>query len=110
MTRPLPGHLAATMGLFGHDSRYAVAASFSRILVVAIFIGVALFIVLLGCALFGEAISGFFSTAKAKTAPVAFFIGLGVLLTGLAAGTRILDIVGACLIGAVLLGAILENY
>jgi hypothetical protein len=106
----LPGHLAGTTGLLGHHSRYVLAASFSRILVVAIFVCVALFIVLLAYSVLGEAVFGFFSAVKARTAATTFFIGLGVLLMGIVIGTRVLDIVGACLIGAVLLGVVLEYY
>jgi hypothetical protein len=98
------------MELLGHRAQYVVAASFSRILVVAILICVALFIALLAYCVLGEALLGFYSTAKAKTAQITFVVGLGVLLIGIVAGVRILDIVGACLVGAVLLGTILENY
>jgi hypothetical protein len=106
----LPGHLAGTTGLLGHHSRYVLVASLSRILAVAICVFVVLFIALLAYCVLGEAVSGFFSAVKAKTAATTFFIGVGVLLMGIVIGTRILDIVGACLIGGVLLGVILEYY
>jgi hypothetical protein len=98
------------MGLLGHHSPEVVAAAFSRVLVVAIFVCVGLFIVLLACSVLGEVLSGFYNTAKEKTAWPTFLIGLGVLLTGIVTAIRILDIVGACLMGVVLLGVILENY
>jgi hypothetical protein len=106
----LPGHFAGTTGLLGHHSRYVVAAAFSRILVVAILACVALFIILLAYCVLGEIVSGFFSAVKARTAATTFLVGLGVLLTGIVIGVRIVDIVGACLVGSVLLGVILEYY
>jgi len=50
------------------------------------------------------------SKKASRAAPRVFLLGTGVLLAGLAVRVGVLDIVGACLIGAVVLAAILDNY
>jgi hypothetical protein len=53
-----------------------------------------------------EATSG----AAEKAAPATFFVGLGVLCTGLVAGFELLAIVGGSLVGLVVVGFIIDNY
>ena len=45
-----------------------------------------------------------------RAAPGTFVVGLGVLVTGLVFGSKILIIAGAGLIGAIVIGFLLDNY
>jgi hypothetical protein len=71
---------------------------------------IALMIVLLAAPVVGEAVGAVISRGVERAAPGTFFLGLGILLTGLAFGFRILDIAGACLIGSVVLAFIMKHY
>jgi len=67
-------------------------------------------IVLLAIPVIWGAVAEACSSAAEKAAPGTFFLGLGVLFTGLVAGVEILDIVGASLVGLVVIGVIVDNY
>jgi hypothetical protein len=105
----LPGSLTATFSLPGHQSRHVAVVVSGRQVVVAL-ICVAVVVALLAGPVLAEALLDVASKAGEKAAPGAFFLGLGVLLIGLVARVQIMDIVGACLIGAVLLAVILHYY
>jgi hypothetical protein len=91
----------------GQQSRH-IAVSGRLVLYVLLFIGFV--IVLLVIPVIWGAVSEAASSAAEKAAPGTFFLGLGVLFTGLVAGVEILDIVGASLAGLVILGVIVDNY
>jgi hypothetical protein len=105
----LPGYLAGTISIPVHQSRHA-AAWFSgrQVAAAAIFIGAV--IVILAAPVIVGVLFDFFSTAAEKAAPTAFFLGLGLLFAGLIFRARILDVIGAGLVGLVLIGVILDNY
>ncbi len=105
----MPGYLAGLLSIPGHQYRHA-AAWFSVGHVVVVLIVIAVIVGLLAGPVLAEALLDFLSAGFEKAAPGTFSLGLGILLTGLIAGVQILDIAGACLIGAVLLGVILDNY
>lgn len=105
----MPGYLARTLDVTGHQVGHAAAWFSVRQAVVAL-VFVAVFIGFLAGPILAEALFDFFSKGVERAAPGAFFLGLGVLLTGLASGVRALDIAGGCLIGAVVLAVIVDNY
>jgi hypothetical protein len=105
----LPGSLTATFSLPGHQSRHVAVTVSGRQVVVALIV-VAVIVALLAGPVLAEALLDVASKAGERAAPGAFFLGLGVLLIGLVARVQILDIAGACLIGAVLLAVILHYY
>jgi hypothetical protein len=71
---------------------------------------VAILLGLLWIPVLGDRLSGFLSRTAPRAAPRMFFLGLGLLAAGLVVRIRVLDIIGACLIGALVLGVILDNY
>jgi hypothetical protein len=71
---------------------------------------IAVFIALLAGPILLEFLWDLFSKAVEKTAKGGFLLGLGILLVGLLSGTRILEIAGAVVVGAVLLAVIADNY
>jgi hypothetical protein len=106
---PVPGYLARTLDITGHQVRHAAAWFSVRQAVVAL-IFVAVFIGFLAGPILAEALFEFFSKGVERAAPGGFFLGLGVLLTGLASGVGVLEIAGGCLIGVVVLAVIVDNY
>jgi hypothetical protein len=106
---PVPGYLARTLDVTGHQVRHAAAWFSVRQAVVAL-VFVAVFIGFLAGPILAEALFDYFSKGVERAAPGAFFLGLGVLLIGLASGVGVLDIVGGCLIGLVVLAVIVDNY
>jgi hypothetical protein len=54
--------------------------------------------------------TGFLSKKAPRFAPRIFFIGLGILLTGLVVDVAFLIIAGSALMGLILLAWILDNY
>ncbi len=71
---------------------------------------IAVFIALLAAPILLEFLWDLFSKTVEKTAKGGFLLGLGVLLVGLFSKTRVLEIVGGALTGAVLLAVIADNY
>jgi len=106
---PVPGYLARTLDVTGHQVRHAAAWFSVRQAVVAL-VFVAVFIAFLAGPILAEALFDYFSKGVERAAPGAFFLGLGVLLIGLASGVGVLDIAGGCLIGLVVLAVIVDNY
>ena len=70
----------------------------------------AVIIVLLWIPVLGDQLTAFLSTNAPKAAPKIILVGLGFLLTGLVLHVRVLDVVGASLIGLLVLGLIYDNY
>jgi hypothetical protein len=81
----------------------------AHVVLVAVVSGVAL-LGLLWLPVLGDRLTGFLSGKLPGIAPRIFFIGLGIGVAGLVTGVRILDIVGACLIGGLVLAAVADNY
>jgi hypothetical protein len=106
----VPGHLAGTIRVIGHHSRYAVADFFSAHLIILALICAAIFAVLLAAPVVGDSLFDSLVARAAKVAPAVFFTGLGILLIGIAAKFTIFEVVGGCLMGAVLFGTIVVNY
>ena len=73
-------------------------------------VGVAVLVVALCVPVWWDKLTAAASKRASKAAPRVFLLGTGVLVTGLVARVGVLDIAGACLIGAVVLAAILDNY
>jgi len=71
---------------------------------------IAVFIALLAGPILLEFLWDLFSKTVEKTAKGGFLLGLGILLVGLLARTRVLEIAGAVVVGAVLLAVIADNY
>ncbi|HEX4659525.1 MAG TPA: hypothetical protein VH307_19240 [Streptosporangiaceae bacterium] len=105
----MPGYLARTLDVTGLQVRHAAAWFSVRQAVVAL-VFVAVFIAFLAGPILAEALFDFFSKGVERAAPGGFFLGLGVLLIGLASGIEILDIAGGCLIGLIVLAVIVDNY
>jgi type III secretory pathway component EscT len=78
--------------------------------VLVILVCAAILLGLLWAPVLGDRFTGFLSRTAPRVAPRIFFLGLGIAVIGLVTGARILDLVGACLIGGVMLGVILDNY
>jgi hypothetical protein len=102
--------LAGTMRFLRQPSDHVARAFISGHLVVLVLFAGAIFIGLLLIPVIGDVISGAIEGPAARWSPLAFAIGLGVLILGLVAGVRILDILGAGLMGAVVLGALTVHY
>ncbi len=101
--------LAGTVsGIAGHHPHIAIRLSGGVVVVTLLFM--ALVIVLLAAPVIWQAVSESLGSAAEKAAPGTFFLGLGLLLTGLVAGARLLDIAGGSLVGLVILGVIVDNY
>lgn len=73
-----------------------------------------LFIAVVGLILWipvlSDQVMDFLSRNAPSYAPLTFVAGLGLLVIGLVAGIRILDIVGASMVGALVVGFLIENY
>lgn len=107
----MPAYLAGRVRILGHHAGYVVAASsLSGRQVLVALVCVAVLFGLLWLPVLGDRLTDLLSKKAPKVAPRIFFLGLGILVTGLVIHVRILDVVGACLIGALVLGAILDNY
>jgi hypothetical protein len=78
------------------------------VLYVILFIGFVIFLLVLP--VIWGAVSEAASGAAEKAAPGTFFLGLGILFVGLVGGFKILDIIGASLVGLVVIGVIVDNY
>jgi hypothetical protein len=102
--------LAGTMRFLREPSRHAAEAFLSGHLIVLLLIVGGIFIGLLALPVIGDFISGSIEGPATRWSPLTFAIGLGVLIIGLVAGVRVLDILGAGLMGAVALGALMVHY
>ena len=71
---------------------------------------IAVFIALLAGPILLEYLFDLGSKAVEKGAKGGFLLGLGVLAIGLVSGTRVLEIAGGALVGAVVLAVIADNY
>lgn len=111
----MPGHLAGPISILGRHFRYEAAGAF-RLgpfklgPVIVVLIGIVVFVGLLALPVLWDILFGAFTVAASKIAPGTFLLGLGVLLAGLVLGVGIVELVGACLMGAVVLGVIWVNY
>ncbi len=113
----MPGFLACTISrtflagtisdASGQQSRH-IAIPGRLVLYALLFI--VFVIVLLAAPVIWQAGAEAFGSAAEKAAPGTFFLGLGVLFIGLVAGLKLLDIVGAGLVGLVVVGVIIDNY
>jgi hypothetical protein len=107
----MPAHPGGRVRIPGHHARYVATTGplpGRRILVVLVLVAVLLG--LLWVPVLGDRLTSFLSRTGPRVAPRMFFLGLGLLVTGLVIGVRALDIAGACLIGLPLLGLILDKY
>ena len=66
--------------------------------------------VLLWIPVLGDRLTAFVSTNGPRYAPRIFLVGLGFLLTGIAAHVDVLILVGASIIGLLALALIYDNY
>jgi hypothetical protein len=106
----MPGLLADTItDTSGHQSRHIAVHVTGREVVVAVLF-IVFVIVLLTLPVIWGAVSEAASSAAEKAAPTTFFLGLGVLCTGLVVGAELIAIAGASLVGLVVLGFIVDNY
>lgn len=92
------------------SAHVAAAAAFSDRPIVMILVCMAVLVGLLWVPVLGDRLTYFLSSKAPRVAPRIFVLGLVILVTGLVIRVRVLDIVGASLIGALVLGAILDNY
>jgi hypothetical protein len=93
----------------GPQARHFAFRVTGREVVIAVLFVVAVVVLLTIPVVWGivaEATSG----AAEKAAPATFFVGLGVLCTGLVAGAEIVAIIGGALVGLVVVGFIIDNY
>jgi hypothetical protein len=104
----MPGFLAGTISDASAQHSRHIAIPARLWLYVLLFVGFVIFLLVLPViwGVVSEAASG----AAEKAAPGTFFLGLGILFVGLVGGFKILDIVGASLVGLVVIGVIVDNY
>jgi hypothetical protein len=94
-----------------HHRGYATAAAlFSGRQIALALLVIAVVSVVLWIPVLYDQVMDFLSRNASRYMPVTFAAGLGLLLIGLVTGVRILDIVGASMIGALALGFLVENY
>ena len=87
-----------------------MAALFSSGRILVVLLGMAVMCGLLWLPVLGDRLQDLVSRNAPRFAPRMFALGLGLLVVGLIAGVKALDIAGGCLIGALVLAAILDNY
>ncbi|HEX9520158.1 MAG TPA: hypothetical protein VF940_28770 [Streptosporangiaceae bacterium] len=103
--------LSDPVPILGHHGGYAAgAALFSGRQIVLALLVIAAVSVILWIPVFSDQMMDFLSRTAPRYAPLTFLAGLGLLVIGLVAGVRILDIIGASMIGALALGFLVENY
>ncbi len=100
-----PGH---ALSLVGHQPGHA--PWFSLRAFVLVLIVLAVIVILLVGPLLAGALYEMLCKGGERAAPGTFVVGLGVLVTGLVFGSKILIIAGAGLIGAIVIGFLLDNY
>jgi hypothetical protein len=104
----LTGYLAGALSVSGYLGRHAAWFSVRQVVVALIFIAV--LVALVAGPLLLDVIGNFFSKGVEKATPGGIFLGLVVLLIGLASGVRFIIIAGAVVLGAVVLGYIIDKY
>jgi len=103
--------LSDPVPILGQHGGYAAgAALFSGRQIVLALLVIAAVSVILWIPVFSDQMMDFLSRTAPRYAPLTFLAGLGLLIIGLVAGVRILDIIGASMIGALALGYLVENY
>jgi lysylphosphatidylglycerol synthetase-like protein (DUF2156 family) len=105
----LPGYLAGTLSITGHQSRHAAARVTGREILIALIVIAAIVVLLVAPVLWGALFDGF-TKGLDKAARPTFLVGLGVLVVGLLSGVQIIEIGGGALMAAIVLGVIVENY
>jgi hypothetical protein len=98
---PIPGH---------HGIYAAAGAPFSGRQIALALLVIAVVSVVLWIPVLYDQLMDFLSRNAPRYMPLTFAVGLALLVIGLVAGVRILDIVGASTIGALALGLLVENY
>jgi hypothetical protein len=106
----LPAYFAGRGRIPGHHAGYATAGPLPGGRVLVLMVCVVVLIGFLWVPVLGDRLTSFVSKRAPRIVPRIFFLGLGILVVGLVAGIRVLDIVGGCMIGMLVLGAILDNY
>jgi len=100
-----PGH---ALNLVGHQPGHAPWFSLRAFVLVLIVLVV--IVILLAGPLAAGALYEALCKGGEKAAPGTFVVGVGVGVTGLIFGNKILIIAGAGLIGAIVIGFLLDNY
>jgi hypothetical protein len=93
-----------------HGGYAAGAAHISGRQIVLALLVIAVVSVVLWIPVLSDQVMDFLSRNAPRYAPLTFLAGLGLLVVGLVVGVRILDIIGASMIGALALGFLVENY
>lgn len=106
----MPGYLTGTMSSIGHHARHITLPSLSGRDIIIMLICAAILAVLAVLPVLGDKLFDTVTPKATKASPITFCLGLGALLVGLFARIWVLDVTGACLMGAVILGAVLINY
>jgi hypothetical protein len=106
----LPGYLTGTMSSIGHHARHITLPSLSGRDIIIMLICAAILAVLAVLPVLGDKLFDTVTPKATKASPITFCLGLGALLVGLFTQIWVLDVTGACLMGAVILGAVLINY
>jgi hypothetical protein len=99
------------MPILGPHRGYAAAGALlsGRQIALALLI-IAVVSVVLWIPVLYDQVMDFLSRNAPRYMPLTFAAGLALLVIGLVAGVRILDIIGASVIGALALGLLVENY
>jgi hypothetical protein len=106
----MPGFLAGRISqTSAQQARHFALRITGREVVIAVLFVVAV-VVLLTIPVIWGVVAEATSSAAEKAAPATFFVGLGVLCTGLVAGAEIVAIIGGSLVGLVVVGFIIDNY
>jgi hypothetical protein len=99
------------MPIAWHHRGYATAAAlFSGRQIALALLVIAVVSVILWIPVLSDQMMDFLTRNAPRYMPLSFAAGLGLLVIGLVAGVRILDIIGASMIGALALGFLVENY
>ena len=97
--------------ILGHRGAHVTgAALFSGRQIVLALLVIAVASVLLYIPVLSDQVMDFLSRNTPRYAPLTLVAGVGLLVIGLVVGVRILDIIGASMIGALALAFIVENY
>jgi hypothetical protein len=106
-----PADVMATPPRFpGHHAGYVASGPFTGRQVLVLLGCVVAGIGLLWLPVLGDRLTALVGAKAPRVAPRLFLLGFGLLITGLVAGVRELDVVGGCLIGILVLGVILQTY
>src|SRR5215813_5760941 len=97
------------MPIPGHHRGYAAAALLSGRQIALALVVIAVVGVILWIPVLSDQVMDFLTKNAPRYTPITIAVGSGLLVMGLVAGVRILDIIGASLIGALALGYLVEN-